>query len=1314
MPLDGLLYPKRQPPWLLPAGQFELDRAHPLANGLVGCWPLYAGDPRDYSNTGAHGKIINGVEPGLLAAGPAAYFRAGNSNCISIGQPPVLNLTTKFTVSAWVRQVNIATSATIVSKGYDGSSTQWGLTASGATPSFGMYNGSSHGAFSAGTLSNGVIYHLLGTYDGTTWRLYINGKIDTTTADLGPNVTAQEVEIGAVAIFGNPGQFFDGYIWGVNIWNRVLGAAEVASLYAEPFAMLRPVSRRALTTQGVPTIVNVDATATTLTITGALTTSATNSSLTVGVGATALLAWFQTGSSVVSPVLTWDSGGTNQAMTIIGSTLIAGGRCYLFGLLNPTPGNNTLAASWSGSANCLLDAISFTGTDNITFANAFRNFTSATPTGTSGTITVPGTVGNIQVVGGTQNSYPFAAMTTTGSTEVFRDATHAAGIGCRAPSAASLTWTASTSTSTQYALVGVDVSAPGVTGTLNVTQADQTLAAAGTVSPAITGILGGSTTPVSTVGGATPSGTVLLLHADGANGSTTFVDNSPSAHTLTVVGPAQVSTAAAYFGTGGLDTSASGGFGTAGVNTNNATDFNFGAGPFTIEAWCYVTVPFGSNNYAILAQWGGGGNQGCYITVGSSAIRFTYSTTGSNGVTAFAAYAFPLNTWVHVAVDRDASNNIRIYVNGVVQSTTAAAATIFPSTANAMVGVDIFNESFGGYLDEVLVMKGYAKYAGAFTPPAAPYGSAASPSCVLLVHGDYDGVSGSHVFDNSPSGHTLTVTSAAGVQTSAAKFGNAALWFPNTSSFINTNNATDFNFGAGPFTIEAWGYFTSLPNRNNPIIAQWGGGWFLGLTTSNMITFYWSTTGSDFPNIQGTFTFSLNTWYHIAVDRDATGMIRLYVNGTVITFNNPGATFFASTNNCYIGNDISAGTNFSGYLDEVRVTKGRAMYAGAFSPPLAPFVASNTVLLIHADGANGSTAFIDSSVNANTLTAAGTAQVTTANQKFGTGSLDLHNSIASWLNTNNAADFNFGAGPFTIEAWVYITANPTAGVILAQWAAQFGVFLNFNNNSISFQYSSDGSTGFSVVTSYTPPHNTWYHLAVDRDASNVLRVYANGVVLSSQTFAVTLFPSTDNAIIGNLPPGFQFPGQFDEIRVSKGVARFAGAFTPPTQAYAGDAVVISGLTQADQTLSAAGTVGAAGAITGALNVTQANQTLVAADTVVVSGTLNVTQANQTLAAFATLGVSGTLAATQANQTLGATATPVVGGALNILQANQTLAATAVGGETGALSLTQADQTLAAAGTLAVVGALSLTQANQTLVASASLAALAQTRVVIMA
>jgi hypothetical protein len=223
-----------------------------------------------------------------------------------------------------------------------------------------------------------------------------------------------------------------------------------------------------------------------------------------------------------------------------------------------------------------------------------------------------------------------------------------------------------------------------------------------------------------------------------------------------------------------------------------------------------------------------------------------------------------------------------------------------------------------------------------------------------------------------------------------------------------------------------------------------------------------------------------------------------------------------------------------------------------FAPTVAtdPNFAS-VVLLCHFEGANGATgvaAFVDSSSHAHTFSAA-TLSLTTAQQKFGVSSVG---ATGQSLALSDSADWDLGAGQFTVEVW----ARPTTAItgidaLVGQYSSgSQNWYLGFNGNNLVFTYSTTGTSNVAVSGAYTVTLNTWTHFAADRDASNVLRVYANGVVIASATVAATFFNSTTFLAIADLSTGTNtFFGQLDDLRITKGVARYAGAFTPPTAAF---------------------------------------------------------------------------------------------------------------------------------------------------------------------
>jgi len=216
------------------------------------------------------------------------------------------------------------------------------------------------------------------------------------------------------------------------------------------------------------------------------------------------------------------------------------------------------------------------------------------------------------------------------------------------------------------------------------------------------------------------------------------------------------------------------------------------------------------------------------------------------------------------------------------------------------------------------------------------------------------------------------------------------------------------------------------------------------------------------------------------------------------------------------------------------------------NPPLA----SNVKLLCHFDGTNGQTTTIDSSLNGRSLTMVGS--LSTTQSKFGGTALETVTNGNNHAEAVDSPDWTFGSGAFTVEAWVYYTSAPTTTSfsIVSQWgnglSGNLGWCFGHNASNFAFFYSTTGSNNPSVSAAWTPTLNTWYHVAADRDASNVLRIYVDGVVKASATVALAFFDSPSVLDIGGITAFSAVRGYIDEVRIVKGEAVYGGAFTPPT------------------------------------------------------------------------------------------------------------------------------------------------------------------------
>jgi hypothetical protein len=213
---------------------------------------------------------------------------------------------------------------------------------------------------------------------------------------------------------------------------------------------------------------------------------------------------------------------------------------------------------------------------------------------------------------------------------------------------------------------------------------------------------------------------------------------------------------------------------------------------------------------------------------------------------------------------------------------------------------------------------------------------------------------------------------------------------------------------------------------------------------------------------------------------------------------------------------------------------------------------ANVSCLLHFDGANGSTAFTDSGPLGLTVTAIGNAQISTAQSKFGGSSL-LLDGAGDRISIAAGTHFSFGTGAWTIEFWIR-TSQTNQGWGLMQnrgldTATQFSWGYNFN--SAGTMRMVERITVKSEPSATGINNGNWNHVAMTR-SSNTVRMFLNGMQVGSYTTSYTFWDSTTALVLGGFyagSSGEDISGYVDDLRITKGVARYAANFTPPTAAF---------------------------------------------------------------------------------------------------------------------------------------------------------------------
>jgi hypothetical protein len=658
----------------------------------------------------------------------------------------------------------------------------------------------------------------------------------------------------------------------------------------------------------------------------------------------------------------------------------------------------------------------------------------------------------------------------------------------------------------------------------------------------------------------------LLLNTTSTNGqqNNTFLDSSTNNFTITRNGTPTQGSITPYWPNGQWSNY----FGDISSNiltiSSPGANFQF-SGDFTIEGW----------------YWAASGVDNSIFIVGTSTyLAFNINPTGNtfniylNSATpTFSPTAtIPLSQWNHVALVRSGSGsgNVKVYLNGTALGTTATNTSTLGYSSPSLSRIGGGGATSGVYISNLRVAAS-AVYTSNFTPPTAPLG---------VISGGQNPPTGTQTkllacqsnrfLDNSTNNFTLTVTGTPRVQAfqpfsptasyTTALYGGSGYFNGSTDNLSAASNAA-FGFGTGDFTIDLWAYVANTSNAMSLVDLRNG----VESTVNPLL--YMAIGGAISWLVNGAVqiasaAITANSWVHIAVSRSSAST-KIFINGT-----QSGSTYSDSNNygqsSAFIGRGSVTTTLYvNGYLSNVRLVKGTAVYTGNFTPPtLAPLATTgpasaasyssttnvNTTFLTPASLlTNFTNAGIYDAAVQNDLITAGAAVTAVTPAKWSPSSVSFNGSN-SYVQAPYNTIFNLGTSNFTVEFWVYFNSVAAAQTVVGRHnttAAGDWLIYTATTGNLNYYLSSTGSTWnlANQVSIGSVSVGTWYYVALVRNGS-VFTPYIGTTPGSAPTAGTTtttasaLATITQPLTIGASTNSLTFlNGYVQDFRFTVGVAR---------------------------------------------------------------------------------------------------------------------------------------------------------------------------------
>ena len=310
------------------------------------------------------------------------------------------------------------------------------------------------------------------------------------------------------------------------------------------------------------------------------------------------------------------------------------------------------------------------------------------------------------------------------------------------------------------------------------------------------------------------------------------------------------------------------------------------------------------------------------------------------------------------------------------------------------------------------------------------------------------------------------------------------------------------------------------------------------------------------PTYNGEGKTTLLNMIHSAPDKAELTGYKPYITGVLTSGdatddaflrNHLGRVYYSSLH--YAGLDNLIGDSVDGSFRPITLT---GLYEGTpGGGGVTDQFFSNVRFLSSFDGDDGdtTTSGLDESSSDLDLTYNSGDELSSDEKQFGTTSLFVADNVI----ISSSDGFNMGTGEFTIEGWWYFTSFSNSFSIYDQWN---GSATGAGNVQMWMSHSAAGKVkwyydGDSLLQSNTTMSTgQWYHIAFVRE-SGTLKMYFNGVLDSNTQSYSGQFGKTGTVFLGDQHAGGGGAPNYyvDELRVTKGIARYTANFTAPTSAF---------------------------------------------------------------------------------------------------------------------------------------------------------------------